>query len=338
MRLSDLVEQVEGAELVTGDLQISGVNEPGRGTDNELEIWLEGPIETEQPVVTDADEDVLSAPGVVRVSNLSEKLPLLLSKFQNSRRESGISDSATLSDDFKYGDEIKIGPNVVIGPEVSVGDRVTLEAGVNIRSRVEIGNDVTLHPGVRIESPARIGSDTIIHANSVIGADGFGYQQQDKKHRKIPQVGKVVLGDRVEIGALVAIDQAMYGETVIGDGTKIDNLVQIGHNCKIGENVILISLVGISGSVDVGDNVVLAGQVGCADHVSIADGVTVAAKGGITKDIKEEGIVVSGNPADNHRLELKRKVLYRKLPEIKQKLDQLEDELRSVGTKENQTP
>jgi len=338
LKLSDVVERVDQAELVTDDLKISGVNEAGRGRDDELEIWLEGPIDSDQPVVADAEHEILNAPGVVRIRDLSEKLPQLLAVFQDSRDKPGISDSATIAEDFVHGERIDIGPNTVVGPGVTVGDGVTFESGVTIRGEVDIGDDVTLHPGVRIESPARIGSSTTIHANSVIGADGFGYEQQDKKHRKIPQVGKVVLGDRVEIGALVAIDRAMYGETVIGAGTKIDNMVQIGHNCKIGENVILISLVGISGSVDVGDNVVMAGQVGCADHVSIADGVTVAARGGITKDITEEGIVVSGNPAEHHRLQLKRKALYRKLPEIKQKLDELEQDLRSLRTEENHTP
>ncbi|EDP74279.1 UDP-3-O-(3-hydroxymyristoyl)glucosamine N-acyltransferase [Hydrogenivirga sp. 128-5-R1-1] len=231
---------------------------------------------------------------------------------------------------FKYrkAKTAKIGKKVEIGENVYIGDYVVIEDNVKIGNNTviypftfigkntEIGNDCVIYPRVSIYKDTKIGSRVIIHSGTVIASDGFGYYQENGKHRKIKHIGKVIIEDDVEIGANVTIDRAMLDETVIKQGTKIDNLVMIGHNVQIGENTILVSQVGIAGSSKVGNNCILAGQVGVADHITITDNVIITAKSGVGKNIDKAGVYGSGISAVEWSKWKKVLFYLYKLPEI----------------------
>jgi UDP-3-O-[3-hydroxymyristoyl] glucosamine N-acyltransferase len=192
-----------------------------------------------------------------------------------------------------------------------------------------IGDECVLFSNVTVREEVVIGKRVILHAGAVIGADGFGYVHADGQHRKIPQVGTVVIEDDVEIGANTAIDRATVGKTLIGAGTKIDNLVQIGHNCTIGRQVILVSQAGIAGSSVIGDGCMLGGQAGIADHVTIAPGTMIGAQCGVMPGKMEKGIYI-GSPAMPHRDWLRSSAIFPQLPELKRKIQDLEQKLEAL--------
>jgi UDP-3-O-[3-hydroxymyristoyl] glucosamine N-acyltransferase len=198
-----------------------------------------------------------------------------------------------------------------------------LYPGVYVGEGSTIGEGTIIYPNVTIRENVTIGKNSIIHAGAVIGSDGFGYVFENGQHYKIPQVGGVVVEDNVEIGANVSIDRATLGNTIIATGTKIDNLVQIAHNVKIGQNCIIVAQTGISGSSVLGNGVILAGQVGIVDHVTLADRVMIGAKSGVSNDIQEAG-AYSGIPAIPHKVWLKAQALYAKLPELAKRLREVE--------------
>ncbi len=190
----------------------------------------------------------------------------------------GIGTFSTIKEGAIIGDNVQIGSNVYIGKNVKIKDGAKIYSGVKILENTEIGNNVIIYSGV------------------VIGSDGFGYIMRDNKYLKIPQIGRVIIEDEVEIGANTTIDRGTFGNTIIGKGTKIDNLVQIGHNVKIGKNCIIIAQTGIGGSAEIGDNVIIAGQVGIVDHIKIGTGAKITAKSAVTKSVPPYA-VYSGIPA-----------------------------------------
>jgi UDP-3-O-[3-hydroxymyristoyl] glucosamine N-acyltransferase len=198
----------------------------------------------------------------------------------------GIHERAVIGQNTVIGADPSIHPYVVIADEVKIGDRATIYPGVWIGKGTTIGDDAVIYSNVNIREKLQIGNRVIIHAGATIGSDGFGYVTEDGKHYKVPQVGGVIIGDDVEIGANSTIDRATLGNTVIKRGTKIDNLVHVAHNVTIGECCFLVAQVGISGSCTIGNYVVLAGQVGLADHISIGDRTIVSAQSGVIKDIE----------------------------------------------------
>lgn len=258
------------------------------------------------------------------------------------RRSGGIAPEACLAPDVVVGAEPTIGPRVVIGGGARLGARVTIHPGVVVGRNVTIGDDTTIFPNVTIYDGVRIGARCIVHAGAVIGADGFGYARDaDGTHVKIPQVGGVVIEDDVEIGANSTIDRATLGETRIGRGTKIDNLVHIAHNCTIGEESLLAALVGLSGGVKVGRRVTMAGQVGANPQVEVGDGATIAGKTGITKSVPG-GETYAGMPITTLR-EWKRERIYAarlpyRLPDIEARLTAVETRLASLAPTLAQSP
>ncbi|MFQ3582506.1 MAG: UDP-3-O-(3-hydroxymyristoyl)glucosamine N-acyltransferase [Chloracidobacterium sp.] len=247
------------------------------------------------------------------------------------RQALGIAPEALLAPDVVIGEGSTVGPRAVIGAGSRLGARVTIHPGVVIGCRVEIGDDTTIFPNVTVYDDARIGARCILHAGVVIGADGYGYARDATgAHVKIPQVGTVIIEDDVEIGANSTIDRATLGETRIGRGTKIDNLVHIAHNCVIGEESLLAALVGLSGGVKVGRRVTLAGQVGANPQVEIGDGAIIAGKAGITKSVAG-GETYAGVPITTLR-EWKRERIYAaripyRLPDIETRLAAVEARL-----------
>ncbi len=241
----------------------------------------------------------------------------------------GIHPTAVVAPDARVAPDASVGPLTVLGPGVRVGAGTILDAHVTVGAGVQIGEGCRIFPQVVLRDGGLLGDRVIVHSGAVIGADGFGFARDGHRYVKIPQVGRVVIEDDVEIGANVTIDRATLGETRIGRGTKIDNLVQIAHNVRIGADTVIVAQVGISGSSRVGSRVTLAGQVGVVDHVEIGDDVIVGAQAGVTKDIPP-GSVVLGSPAIPHG-EFKRQVAaVARLPEMRKLLRALEERLAAL--------
>lgn len=211
----------------------------------------------------------------------------------------GVDPQASVHPDAEVGEGVHVGPFAVIGPACSVAAGSVIGAGSVLLHDVRVGRDCLVYPRVVLREGCRLGDRVIVHAGAVIGADGFGFAREGATVHKIPQIGRVVLEDDVEIGANVCIDRATTGETVVAAQTKIDNLVQIGHNVRIGERTAISAQTGVSGSSSVGDDVILAGQVGIADHLRIGDRVRIGAKSGVSNSV-DDGATVSGIPTRNH--------------------------------------
>ena len=241
----------------------------------------------------------------------------------------GVDRTAVIASDAEIAADVAIGPFVVIGPGAKVGSGSVLCAGVRIGAAVEIGRHAVCHEGVVIKRACTIGDRVRIGPNSVIGHDGFGYHLVDGVHRKVPHVGIVVIEDDVEIGACSCVDRAKFGETRIGAGTKIDNLVQIAHNVQTGRGCVFAGQAGIAGSARLGDYVVLGGHAGVRDNVALGDGVQVAAFGAVAGDVPD-GEAVGGIPA-RRAPEQKRVVLsVAKLPELFKRVKELEAKVRAL--------
>lgn len=238
----------------------------------------------------------------------------------------GISTMAFVSQQAKIGKDVSIHPFAYISDGVVIGENTIIYPGVFIGNDTVIGDRCILYPNVTMREKVKVGNRVIIHSGSVIGSDGFGYVVEGGRHHKIPQVGGVVIGDDVEVGANVTIDRATTGNTIIGSGTKIDNLVQIGHNVSIGENSIIVAQVGIAGSTEIGNFVVLGGQVGIADHAKIDDGCMIGAQSGVMGHLTKG--IYSGYTAIPHRDWLKSTALFAKLPELNKRIRELEEKIK----------
>lgn len=251
-----------------------------------------------------------------------------LQQFSSPFTYTGISSDAFVSKHARLGEGVSIHPFAFIADNAVIGDHTVIHPGVFVGRDTVVGTYCIIYPNVTIREKVTLGNRVIVHSGTVIGSDGFGYVFEDGKHHKIPQVGSVVIGDDVEIGACVSIDRATTGSTTIGRGTKIDNLVQIAHNVRIGENTIIAGQVGIAGSTEIGDFTVLGGQVGVSDHTRIDSGVMVGAQSGVFGHISKG--VYSGSPAIPHREWLKASVLFARLPEINRRIKELEEKVRTL--------
>ncbi|HJZ60001.1 MAG TPA: UDP-3-O-(3-hydroxymyristoyl)glucosamine N-acyltransferase [Gemmataceae bacterium] len=225
----------------------------------------------------------------------------------------GIDPTAHVHPSARLGPGVSVGPFAVVGEQTQIGPNTTLHAGATVGRFCTLGADVTIHPRVVLYDECKVGNRVVIHANAVIGADGFGYRLHNGQHVKVPQLGWVEIEDDVEVGACATIDRGTFGPTLVGAGTKIDNLVMVGHNCRIGRHNILAGQVGIAGSCTTGDYVVMAGQVGVADHLNIGERAVLAAQSGITKDVPA-GATVFGTPAAASQDTKRRLVALSKLP------------------------
>jgi UDP-3-O-[3-hydroxymyristoyl] glucosamine N-acyltransferase len=242
----------------------------------------------------------------------------------------GIHESAFVGEGAALATRVSVGALAHIGCDCRIGKDTRIYGGAYLGNGVRIGEQCLIYPGVTILDGCRVGNRVTIHSGTVIGGDGFGYAQDEQgRHVKIPQTGIVCIDDDVEIGSNCAVDRATFGRTWIQRGTKIDNLVQIGHNVIVGEDSILISQVGVSGSTKIGKHVVLAGQVGIVGHIEIGDGVRIGAKSGVNRSVKA-GLDVSGIPAIPHKEFLKELAIKRRLPELKEELRQLKQRVQKL--------
>jgi UDP-3-O-[3-hydroxymyristoyl] glucosamine N-acyltransferase len=240
----------------------------------------------------------------------------------------GVHPSAVVAAGARIAASAEIGPLCVIEADAQVGAGVCLQAAVFVGRGSTIGEGCRLMPGVRLYAGCELGRRVRVHANAVLGSDGFGYEFIDGRHEKIPQIGRVVIGDDVEIGAGTTIDRARFGTTIVGEGTKIDNLVQLGHNVVVGRHCILCAQVGISGSTTLEDYVVLAGQVGVGGHIMIGKGAKAGGGAAVAADVPA-GTYVNGYPAIPFMLERRIAVLRRRLPDLFHRVDALEAQIRA---------
>ncbi|MCX7917034.1 MAG: UDP-3-O-(3-hydroxymyristoyl)glucosamine N-acyltransferase [bacterium] len=245
----------------------------------------------------------------------------------------GIHPTAIIGKNVIIGKDVSIQPYVVIEDYVKIGDGTVIGAGVYIGHYTEIGNNCLIYPKVIIRERIKIGNRVIIHPGTVIGGDGFGFATVKGVHHKIPQIGTVEIGNDVEIGSNVTIDRARFDKTYIGNGVKIDNLVQIAHNVYIGDNSIIVAQVGISGSTKIGKNVIVAGQAGIIGHITIGDNAIIGGKAGVTKNVPPN-THVTGFPAREKWEDMRFQAYMRKVPELIEKIKQLEEKIKKLENKD----
>jgi len=245
----------------------------------------------------------------------------------------GAHPTAQVHPSTSLGDDVHVGAFAVVGPRVRIGARTTIHPHVVLYEDVVIGEDCLLHSGVQIREGCRLGNRVVVQNGAVIGGDGFGFARADDgSYEKIPQVGIVVIEDDVEIGALTAVDRSSLHETRVGRGTKIDNLVQVGHSVTIGTHTVMAAQVGVAGSTHVGNNAMIGGQVGIAGHITVGDGVVATAQSGIPNSV-ENGEMISGYPAIENRKWLKASAVFPRLPEIARRLRQIEKKIEELLAK-----
>jgi UDP-3-O-[3-hydroxymyristoyl] glucosamine N-acyltransferase len=279
-------------------------------------------------VLLPADYDGTPGPNQLHlmVDNPSVALARLCSRIEQAlwpRPEPGIHPSAVVAPDAQVAASATVGPLCVVEAGAHVGERAHLEARVFVGRGTRVGEDCWLMPGATVSAECTLGRRVRLQPGVVVGSDGFGYEVVSGRHEKVPQVGTVVIGDDVEIGANSTVDRSRFESTIVGEGTKIDNLVQVGHNVVIGKHCLICALTGIAGSVTLGDYVVVGGQCGIAGHVTIGSGAKLAAKSGVKEDIAPN-TSVWGSPSLPLMLEQKLTILRSRLPELFKRVDALE--------------
>ncbi|HUP48923.1 MAG TPA: UDP-3-O-(3-hydroxymyristoyl)glucosamine N-acyltransferase [Thermoanaerobaculia bacterium] len=326
--LGEIADLVGGSYAGAREVRVSGVAPLAEAGEDQLS-FLSNPRYAALLESTRAAAVLVAAthPGqsgrFIRVENPYLALAAVVERwFAGRPAPSGVSPLASIAGSARLGRNVSVGPFATIADGVVVGDGVVIYQNVSIEAGSSVGENSIIYPLVSIYERTRIGKRCIIHSGAVIGADGYGFTADGERHRKIPQIGIVRIEDDVEVGAGTCIDRAALGETVIGEGTKIDNLVQIGHNVRVGRHCLLVSQVGIAGSTELGDSVVVAGQSGFGGHLKIGNGVQVAAKSAVLEDVT--GGKVMGSPAVPFREFGRREVLLRRLPELLRRIEELE--------------
>ena len=336
--LKELADYVGGTVSGDGSLEIHGLdNIEGAGQGN-LTFAVEPHIEEAKGTKASAvmlPEDVAEFPlPSIRVKEPRSAFAKLLELFAPKLEfPAGVSPQAYIGKDVTVGKDAVIMPFAVVDDHAVIGDRVIIYPHVYVGQYTEIGEDTVFYANATVREHCQIGKRCVIHSSAVIGADGFGFTTEKGVHTKVPQVGNVVVEDDVEIGAHVGIDRAAMGSTVIGHGTKIDNLVHIGHNCKIGANCLIVAQTGISGSTIVGDNVTFGGQVGTVGHIKIGGNSVYAARSGIISDMPE-GVFCAGFPVQSHTEWLRMQAAMKHLPELLKKVKRLEKQLAMQSKEE----
>jgi UDP-3-O-[3-hydroxymyristoyl] glucosamine N-acyltransferase len=333
---ADLAQHVSGDLHGRPDLPIAGVNALKEATAREI-TFITDAAHARQWAEASAGAAVISAGlepaghdpesrALIVVPNAALAVVELLRLYAPPAPppDPGCHPTAVVHAGATIGQDVHLGPHVSIDDEAIIGDRVVLHAGVRVYAGSAIGDDSILHANAVIRERCRLGRRVVLHPNVTIGADGFGYEPAPDGSGliKVPHIGIVIIEDDVEIGAGTCVDRAKFGATVIGAGTKIDNLVQIGHNCRIGRHCAIAGRAGLSGSVTVGDHARIAGAVGIVDHVSIGSGATIGAAAGVMKDVPP-GETHVGSPAAEIRQTLRQWAAVRKLPDWMQQASRL---------------
>ena len=277
-------------------------------------------------------------PTLIRVEHVYTTMSSLLDQFSaRTNQKTGIEQPSYIAPTASIGRDVYIGAFAYIGEGAVVGDNAQIFPHTYLGDGATVGQDSVLYSGVKVYTGCEIGARCIIHSGTVIGSDGFGFAPQaDGTYKKIPQTGKVIVKNDVEIGANTTIDRATIKATIIENGVKLDNLIQIAHNVEIGAHTVIASQTGISGSTKIGKHCAIGGQVGIVGHVTIADGSQIGAQSGISKSLATPNGKWFGSPAEDHKSAIKNQVYFRKLPEAFDRLQQLEKELQQLKAERNE--
>ena len=331
MKLKEIAEKL-GVSISDGDIDIAAINSLDDAVVGEISFLTDKSYTSKlsdtkaSAVVVPIDVEVASNTQLLIVDNVDDAVEKLLFMFAVELEEPDFQHhpTAAIASDAKLGKNVVVGPSAVIEKGVEIGDNTTIGAGSYIGQKVKIGSNCRIWPNVVVNHSCVIGDKVDINSNTTIGSEGFGYRMKDGKHRHIPHIGNVVIEDEVEIGSSVCIDRAKFGSTVIGAGTKIDNLIQIGHNVKIGPNCILIAQMGIAGSVKLGQYVIVSGQVAISDHAVVEDYAMIGPKAGVMQgQVIPSGSKMLGAPAQNYTDAMRQIAIIRKLPELVKKVNKL---------------
>jgi len=329
--LEELAARLGGRVVGDGAVRVERVSTIEDATGDALtfattEAYFAAALKSAAAAILVEDTLATGAPAkpLLVVPNARQALAQLLASLETPRPRGPFRHSTAIVEaDARLDDDAYVGAYVYIGRGVAIGREAVIGSGSYIGDSVTIGDSVWIHPHVSVMAGTRIGNRVVLHAGCVIGSSGFGWAFAEGRSQRIPQIGNVVLEDDVEIGANSCVDRAQTGSTLIGTGTKIDNLVQIGHNCRIGKHCVIAALTGLAGSTIVGDHVKVAGQVGFRGHITVGSHVTIAGQSGVWTDVSD-GATLSGNPAHDHREELRQKVMIRRLPKLFDRVDALE--------------
>jgi len=333
--LREIAEFVDGVVEGDGNLEIVGLESIEGAGENDLIFAVEPHIEEAKASKAAAvmiGKHIGDFPKpTIRVDDPRASFAKLLDMFAPRLNiQPGISDKAHIGENVTLGKDVKIYPMAMIDDNAIIGDRVVIYPHAYVGQYTEIEADSVIYPSVVIREYTHIGKRCVIHNGASIGADGFGFTTSAGVHTKVPQIGNIIIEDDVEIGANVGIDRAAMGSTVIGHGTKIDNLVHIGHNCKIGANCLIVAQTGISGSTVVGDNVTFGGQTGTVGHIKIGGNSTFAARSGITNNTPEN-FFAAGFPVQPHGEWLRLKASLNHVPEMRKELKRLSKMLEELS-------
>ncbi|MEO0157708.1 MAG: UDP-3-O-(3-hydroxymyristoyl)glucosamine N-acyltransferase [candidate division WOR-3 bacterium] len=332
MKARDLAELTGGTLLGDPEREVLGVAEPSSAGSGDLVFLLDEAKLRESKgkrfctVITTLSPEGINAEAIILVPDGRLAMARALRAFKETHLpRPGIHPDAFVEEDVLLGEGVRVGAFAYIATEASVGRGSVVYSNCYIGRGARIGDECVIMPGAYIGDLCEIGSRVLVGPNAVIGYEGFGFVQTEEGFLRIPQVGRVVIEDDCEIGACACIDRATVGETRIARGTKIDNLVQVGHNVRIGDGTAIAAQAGIAGSSTLGRRVLLGGQVGIADHLAVGDGAIITAKSGVSSNVPSGAIYSSGVPARERALFLKCMALFYKLPEIYERLRRLED-------------
>ncbi len=271
--------------------------------------------------------------NLILVENPYLAFTTLLEEYRklNSNIKKGIESPSFIGQNTKIGEDSYIGAFAYIGNNCKIGKNAKIWPHVFIGDDVLIGDNVDLQTGVKIYAKTKIGNNFIAKANSVVGSEGFGFAlQEDGTYKNIPQLGNVIIGNDVNIGACTTIDCSTMGSTIIGDGVKLDNLIQVAHNVEIGKNTILVAQSGVAGSTKIGDNCVIGGQCAIVGHITLADGTKVGGQSGVTKSIKKPNTTVNGTPAFGYSENMKSTVIFKQLPDLAKQIQELKQSFKEI--------
>jgi len=335
-RLSEIAELIEGELIGDPNIKILGISGIKEAEEGDI-TFVANPkyyslMRTTKATAIITERNVnFDLKPIIRVGSPSLAFARLVSLFFPLKvsHPKGIHQTALIGKNVELGKDIGIGAYVVICDNVKIGDRTIVYSGCYIGQDTSIGCDTLIYPNVSIREGIKIGDRVIIHSGAVIGSDGFGFATLEGLHHKIPQVGIVEISDDVEIGSNVTIDRARFNKTIIGRGTKIDNLVQIAHNVIIGENSIIVAQAGISGSTTIGKGVILAGQTGIVGHINIGDKAVVLAQSGVSKSVPPN-TTVWGYPAKPHTIAKRINACIQKLPQFYKKVEELKKRIEEL--------
>lgn len=338
-----IAEIIQGKIEGNADVTVSSFGKLEEATEGQLSFYANPKYEdflytTKASIVIINDSLQLAEKikaTLIRVPDAYSSFAALLTEYSKLRSANlkGIQEPSYISASAQIGENVFIGAFSYIGEGVVIGNNVKIYPQVYLGNNVKVGDNTLIFPGTKIHYDCVIGKNVSIHAGTVIGGDGFGFApQSDGSFKKIPQIGNVVVQDHVEIGANCTIDRATIGSTLILEGAKLDNLIQIAHNVEVGNNTVIAAQTGISGSTKIGQNVMIGGQAGIVGHLKIADGSKINAQSGVSKSIKTPNTAVTGSPAFDYNHALRSQILSRNLPELEKRVKDLEALVQKLST------